>query len=210
MARDSPCPATPLPGSPRPLTPRLPSGPLAARGPAGVRGRGQGRAPPPPSEALRGRQRLPSLPGPERALLADGDFGGAGLEVTALLRARCLSPVSVFQRLSWGARGGGWRRLSSLHTPPGAHESSDGRTGPPGPSGCPRPWRPSVGGVPCPSPASRRPRGGAWGTGQSGAFQDSPPHLPGVKQLRVAPGRGGLGRGVGHVALTGPTYRAWS
>lgn len=40
------------PSRPCPLTPRLPSGHRAARGPAGVRGRGQGRAPPPPSEVL--------------------------------------------------------------------------------------------------------------------------------------------------------------
>ncbi|XP_029094796.1 testis-expressed protein 22 isoform X3 [Monodon monoceros] len=74
-------------------------GPRADRGPAGVPGRGQGRALPPSTEVRRVQQRLPSLPGPERAFLAQRDSGGPGLEVAALLiddsalrvRLRCLS-----------------------------------------------------------------------------------------------------------------------
>lgn len=99
--------APPLPSGPGPAPdPALPAGPRADRGPAGVRGRGQGRALPPPAEVLRVRQRLPSLPGPEQALLAQRGSGGPGLEVAALLRADS-AQRSVFRCLSCGCWGGG-------------------------------------------------------------------------------------------------------
>lgn len=90
-------PVCPLPTPPWPAAipdPALPAGPLADRGPAGVRGRGQGRAPPPSAEDRRVHQGLPSRLGPECAFPAQRDFGGPGLEVSALLRAhsaQCLS-----------------------------------------------------------------------------------------------------------------------
>lgn len=137
------CPA-PFPSPPRPLTPPSPAGHHPDRGPAGVRGRGQGRAPPPPAEVRRVHQRLPRLPGPERAFLAECDFGGPGLEVTTLLRAdsaQCLSS-SAFPlgfRGRWPATPGLMASESSPGgLPPGGHnQPRDERTNPGGQSDCP-------------------------------------------------------------------------
>lgn len=42
-----------------------------------------------------------------------------------------------------------------------------------------RPWKPPRGGAPCPSPASRRPPEGAWGTGGGGGCSQKSRLLPG-------------------------------
>lgn len=114
----------PSPAPAPPLTLTSPAGRRADRGTAGVPGRGQGCTHPPPAEVLRVHPRLPRLPGPERAFLAELDFGGPGFELAALLRAH--SAGVCLQHLSWrvlGEAAGRRDTLGHFHIPPRAMTS---------------------------------------------------------------------------------------
>lgn len=206
-ARERRVPPLPTWSGPAP-DPALPAGPRADSGPAGVRGRGQGRALSPPAEVLRVHQRLPSLPGAEQAFLAQRGSGGPGLEVAALLRADS-AQCFVFRSLSCGCWGGGPCALpvalQIAATGPGIRKQAWEDVWLPPPQDT-HPWRSPLVGVTWPSPASKRPPGGSGGQGRV-ALQDGP---LGCQQRVPIPSRaillgpaavGGLG---GHEALAAP------